>query len=395
MTHASLRIGLLLNPLAGIGGAVGLKGSDGIELQALAKQRSGTPQAAMRTQVFLQQLNTLLGSQTEQIQWFTWAEEMGASALALAGLDAQVLGRSEGPSSGHDSQVAASTLSAEGIDLLVFAGGDGTARDVLLGVNAQTTVLGLPSGVKMHSGVFAISPAAAAEVVAALAVGGLVGRMAREVRDYVPINKSKDEDSLQAPRAVGTQHFGDLWVPESSGFLQQMKIGGMEDESLVVAEITNYMLDEFGADQERAYIFGPGSTCLSIKQAFGIEGTLLGCDVLLPGGDILLDQTAADLLALSQTQRLHLIMSFTRNQGFLFGRGNQQITAELIRQLSGPDDITIVGSRTKLASLDSRALLVDTGDAELDQELSRVYPILTGYDEFLLYRVARDFSPSS
>jgi predicted polyphosphate/ATP-dependent NAD kinase len=386
---------LLLNPLAGIGGAVGLKGSDGIELQALAKQRSGTPQAAMRTQVFLQQLNTLLGSQTEQIQWFTWAEEMGASALALAGLDAQVLGRSEGPSSGHDSQVAASTLSAEGIDLLVFAGGDGTARDVLLGVNAQTTVLGLPSGVKMHSGVFAISPAAAAEVVAALAVGGLVGRMAREVRDYVPINKSKDEDSLQAPRAVGTQHFGDLWVPESSGFLQQMKIGGMEDESLVVAEITNYMLDEFGADQERAYIFGPGSTCLSIKQAFGIEGTLLGCDVLLPGGDILLDQTAADLLALSQTQRLHLIMSFTRNQGFLFGRGNQQITAELIRQLSGPDDITIVGSRTKLASLDSRALLVDTGDAELDQELSRVYPILTGYDEFLLYRVARDFSPSS
>ena len=395
MTHASLRIGLLLNPLAGIGGAVGLKGSDGIELQALAKQRSGTPQAAMRTQVFLQQLNTLLGSQTEQIQWFTWAEEMGASALALAGLDAQVLGRSEGPSSGHDSQVAASTLSAEGIDLLVFAGGDGTARDVLLGVNAQTTVLGLPSGVKMHSGVFAISPGAAAEVVAALAVGGLVGRMAREVRDYVPINKSKDEDSLQAPRAVGTQHFGDLWVPESSGFLQQMKIGGMEDESLVVAEITNYMLDEFGADQERAYIFGPGSTCLSIKQAFGIEGTLLGCDVLLPGGDILLDQTAADLLALSQTQRLHLIMSFTRNQGFLFGRGNQQITAELIRQLSGPDDITIVGSRTKLASLDSRALLVDTGDAELDQELSRVYPILTGYDEFLLYRVARDFSPSS
>ena len=247
----------------------------------------------------------------------------------------------------------------------------------------------------MHSGVFAISPGAAAEVVAALAVGGLVGRMVREVRDYVPINISKDEDSLQAPRAVGTQHFGDLWVPESSGFLQQMKVGGMEDESLVVAEITNYVLDEFGADQERAYIFGPGSTCLSIKQAFGIEGTLLGCDVLLPGGDILRDQTAADLLALSQIQRLHLIMSFTRNQGFLFGRGNQQITADLIRQLSGPDDITIVGSRTKLASLDSRALLVDTGDAELDQELSRVYPILTGYDEFLLYRVAQDFTLSS
>lgn len=395
MTHPSLRIGLLLNPLAGIGGAVGLKGSDGIELQTLAKQRSGTPQAAMRTQVFLQQLKTLLGPKVEQIQWFSWAADMGAAVLAEAGLDAQILGRSEVPSSGHDSQVAASMLSAEGVDILVFAGGDGTARDVLLGVNAETTVLGLPSGVKMHSGVFAISPAAAAEVVAALAVGGLVGRMAREVRDYVPINRSKDEDYLQAPQAVGTQHFGDLWVPESSGFLQQMKVGGMEDESLVVAEITNFILDEFGAGQEQAYVFGPGSTCLSIKQAFGIEGTLLGCDVLLPGGVILQDQTAADLLALSQEQRLHLVMSFTRNQGFLFGRGNQQIAADFIRQLHGPDDITIVGSRTKLASLDGRPLLVDTGDAELDRELSRVYPILTGYDEFLLYRVALDFSPLS
>jgi predicted polyphosphate/ATP-dependent NAD kinase len=131
---------------------------------------------------------------------------------------------------------------------------------------------------------------------------------------------------------------------------------------------------------------------LSIKQAFGIDGTLLGCDVLLPDGGILQDQTAVELLALSHELRLHLVMSFTRNQGFLFGRGNQQITAALIRQLTGPNDITIVGSRTKLASLDGRPLLLDTGDAALDQELSRVYPILTGYDEFLLYRVARDFS---
>ncbi len=395
MTHGTLRIGLLLNPLAGIGGEVGLKGSDGIELQALAKLRSGTPRAAARTEVFLQQLKTLLGGRVEQVQWFTWAQDMGAVVLAQADLDAQVLGRSDGPSSGRDSQIAARTLSAKGIDLLVFAGGDGTARDVLLGVDAQTTVLGLPSGVKMHSGVFAISPGAAAEVVAALAVGGLVGRMAREVRDYVPIHLRNEEDTLQAPRAVGTQHFGDLWVPESSGFVQQMKVGGMEDESLVVAEITNYMLDEFDLKQDQAYVIGPGSTCLSIKQAFGMQGTLLGCDVLLSNGEILQDLTAAELLTLSQQQRLHLVMSFTRNQGFLFGRGNQQISAGLIRQLNGPDDITVVASRTKLASLEGRPLLVDTGDAELDQELTRVYPILTGYDEFLLYRVARDFSPPS
>jgi predicted polyphosphate/ATP-dependent NAD kinase len=160
---------------------------------------------------------------------------------------------------------------------------------------------------------------------------------------------------------------------------------------LAVAEITNYILDEFAASSDRAYIFGPGSTCLSIKQAYGIDGTLLGCDALLPDGSILQDLTATQLLALGKEQNLHLVMSFTRNQGFLFGRGNQQIAAELICQLRLPEDLTIVGSRTKLASLDGRPLLVDTGDMDVDQQLSRVYPILTGYDEFLLYRLARNF----
>ena len=391
MRQTSLRLGLLLNPMAGIGGAVGLKGSDGPEIQALAKQRLGQPQAAQRTQIFLQQMKALLGSQIENIQWLTWADDMGADVLMNEGLAALVLGHGTVPSCGEDSQVAAKTISAEGVDLLIFAGGDGTARDVLLGVDEQTTVLGLPAGVKMHSGVFAISPAAGAEVVASLVVGGLVGRMAREVRDYIPIEQASEEDSGRVKRAVGTQHFGDLWVPESSGFLQQTKVGGMEDEALAVAEITNYILDEFAASRDRAYIFGPGSTCLSIKQAYGIDGTLLGCDALLPDGSILQDLTATQLLALGKEQNLHLVMSFTRNQGFLFGRGNQQIAAELICQLRLPEDLTIVGSRTKLASLDGRPLLVDTGDMDVDQQLSRVYPILTGYDEFLLYRLARNF----
>ena len=118
MRQTSLRLGLLLNPMAGIGGAVGLKGSDGPEIQALAKQRLGQPQAAQRTQIFLQQMKALLGSQIENIQWLTWADDMGADVLMNEGLAALVLGHGTVPSCGEDSQVAAKTISAEGVDLL-------------------------------------------------------------------------------------------------------------------------------------------------------------------------------------------------------------------------------------------------------------------------------------
>lgn len=379
--------------MAGIGGAVGLKGSDGARLQATAKRRQGQPQAALRTAVFLQQLNVLLDGQMRAIEWFTWADDMGSGALLAQEITAHVLGQGASPSSGADTQLAAKKLAEHGIDLLIFAGGDGTARDILLAVDEQTMVLGLPAGVKMHSGVFAISPKAAAEVVVDLLRGGLVGRMAREVRDYVEIEAVTEGESTQIQSAVGTQNYGDLWVPESTGFLQQMKVGGVENESLAVAELTNYILEELALKKDRIVVFGPGSTCLAIKLAHGLEGTLLGCDAVLPDGEKLKDLTSADLLALRNKSALHLVLSFTRNQGFLFGRGNQQISSQLIRKLKISEDLTIVSSRTKLASLKGLPLLVDTGDTELDAELSGIYPILTGYDEFLLYRIAQDFQP--
>jgi predicted polyphosphate/ATP-dependent NAD kinase len=172
-----------------------------------------------------------------------------------------------------------------------------------------------------------------------------------------------------------------------------MKVGGVENESLAVAELTNYILEELALKKDRIVVFGPGSTCLAIKLAYGLEGTLLGCDALLADGEKLKDLTSADLLALRNKSALHLVLSFTRNQGFLFGRGNQQISSQLIRKLKISEDLTIVSSRTKLASLKGLPLLVDTGDTELDAELSGIYPILTGYDEFLLYRIAQDFQP--
>ena len=391
---SALRIALVVNPLAGIGGAGGLQGSDSQAVQDEARRLQGTPRGAERVDIFLQALIQRLGETFGQLTWCTWGGAMGADLLAAFGINAQVLGQPSLPTTANDTQQAVCASCNADIDLLIFVGGDGTARDVLGAVAEHTCVLGLPAGVKMHSGVFAISPNAAADVVAGLAQGSLVGRVAREVRDYVPTvgeaHAVLNTDAGAAPyqQAVVTKRFGELWVPEAGAYLQQMKIGGREDEDLVVQEIVSYFLDHPHLYEDKALVMGPGSTCLAIKQALGLEGTLLGCDVLLPDGSCVDNATSAELAALADAHALHILLSFTRHQGFLLGRGNQQLNAKVLSRLNWQQDVTVLGSRTKLASLAQRPMLVDSGDAELDQRLSGLVSVLTGYDDFLLYRVS-------
>ena len=392
LASSALKIGLVVNPMAGIGGAVGLQGSDGPALQREALKRHGVPRGPERLAVFFHALTERVPGEPAGVKWLTWGGAMGADALDAAGVTAQVLGAPDPHSTATDTRLAIERLCASGIDLLVFVGGDGTARDVLASVSEQTCVLGLPAGVKMHSGVFAISPVAAAEVVAGLVQGQLIGRMARDVRDYVPNTESPATD---AHAAVVTKRYGELWVPEAAGYLQQMKVGGKEDEGLVMQEIASYFLDHPQLYQDKALVLGPGSTNLAIKQALGLNGTLLGCDVLMPDGDFLENATQEQLLALSTDHPLHVVISFTRHQGFLLGRGNQQLSPEVMQGLNWKQNVTVLGSRSKLDTLARRPLLVDTGSATLDAGLCGLVSVLAGYDDYLLYRVSNTLLPDA
>ena len=376
-----MKIGLVINPQSGVGGSVALKGSDGAELQELAKRRDGEPRGVERAHAFLERLLLIIDDLRKELSWKTWGDEMGETVLRSHQVDFEVLGHSDSPTVGADTSEACSVISSAGVDILIFVGGDGTARDVMEGIFPGTLVLGVPSGVKMHSGVFAITPDAAAELIRDLLFGEPIRKVEKEVRDY-DLQKSDENQS------VITKCFGEMWVPDSTPLVQQTKVPGSQDEALLTEEIIAYVVDNISQHREKAIVIGPGRTCLLLKERLGVAGTLLGFDVMLQDEQWLLDVPFSVLKELQNKGAIHVFLSFSRAQGFLLGRGNQQLSAEVLSELSWADDFTILGTLPKLKSLEGRPLRVDTGSRDLNRSFEGLVEISCGYDERVVYQVS-------
>lgn len=312
-----LRVGVIVNPIAGIGGPAALKGSDGVLVQRVALERGAVPRAAERMSAAFAPLL----SRSAELKIVAWGGAMGADALTTLGFDVEILGVPRVPSSATDTIEAARAMLESGIDLLVFAGGDGTACNLADVVPPQVPVIGVPAGVKMHSGVFAVTPRDASDVIIRLLDGGLVAADAAEVRDI-------DEAGLREGR-VATRYHGTLSVPRVGGHLQHVKSAGREVEELVLAEIAETVAERVN-DHHGPLILGPGSTMAAVKRRLGVEPTLLGFDVLQDGRLVAADGDAATLARYAGASTI-LVISFTRGQGFLLGRGNQQLTPAILR----------------------------------------------------------------
>jgi predicted polyphosphate/ATP-dependent NAD kinase len=370
-----LRVGLIVNPVAGLGGTAALKGSDGAETQRLALARGATSRVDERVRAALAPLRDRL----REFEFSTWGGAMGAGVLRACSIESRVIGMPANPSSATDTRAAGRALANERIDVLLFAGGDGTARDLAAVLPLGTPVIGIPSGVKMHSGVFAITPADVGQILLRLQSGGLVAAEVAEVHDV-------DEDALRDGR-VATRYYGELSVPRIGGHLQHVKEGGREVEALVLAEIAESIAERV-MDTRATVALGPGSTVAAVKRRLGIEATLLGFDVWRDGRTVAIDADAATLRAIADAET-KWVLSFTRGQGFLIGRGNQQLTADLLRAIPRRN-LWIAASRTKLLSLDGRPLRVDSGDVDVDRSLRGLIEIVSGYADSLWYRVGND-----
>jgi predicted polyphosphate/ATP-dependent NAD kinase len=378
-----LKLGLIINPLAGLGGSLGHKGSDGPQTRKIASQQAieGEGQDLLtrseeRTSRALQPLSGV----ADTVQLFTWANNMGERVLANSGLLFESLGAQKSQfSDAADTRDAAKAMMGEGVDLILFSGGDGTARDIYDVVGDSLPVLGIPAGVKMHSGVFAVSPEAAGEVILKLALGGLVAIKRAEVRDI-------DEAAFRADK-VRTRFYGEMTVPAEGQFLQHTKIGGREDQDLVAADIAAWVAENMLPDT--LYILGPGSTTAAISEELGVGFTLLGIDLLL-NAELLapdLDENAL-LEHLQQERPAKMVVTAIGGQGHIFGRGNQQLSPAVIRKV-GRENILLVAAKSKITALEGRPLLVDTNDPALDQELQGYWQVTTGYDDQIMYRVGR------
>jgi len=368
-----LNVGLVLNPIAGLGGPAGLKGTDGVVDEAL--RRGSQPRVQGRAREALHDLDNGI------FYWKTLPGEMGETLLEELGLPYEVVGREEiatDETAAADTRRGVELLEAAGIDLLVFAGGDGTASDVVDARRSVPVVLGIPSGVKMHSGVFATSPNAAHGLLAKIAEGEILSIIEAEVRDI-------DEVSFREG-IVKTKYHGELPVPDDLRYMQQTKVGGREVEELVIEE----MAADFIERQEPGvtYIMGSGSTVAGIMAAMGLEATLLGIDVVRDGELVASDVSEQELLALlPEGVKAKILVTVIGGQGHILGRGNQQLSPAVISRV-GTENVEVVATKTKLAALNKRPLLVDTGDEAVNETLRGLRSVITGYEDRVLYRVA-------
>ncbi|WP_417761616.1 ATP-NAD kinase family protein [Shewanella sp.] len=369
--QGKFRLGLIINPLAGLGGSVALKGSDGVAEEAFARgAEAKAPQRAA------QALSALLPF-ADEVELFTAAGELGERVATELGFRSHVLYRGTTlVTTSADTIAAVKAFAAEALDLLLFVGGDGTARDVYSVVDEQQVVLGVPAGVKIHSGVYAITPHAAGKVLELLMKGELVSLMEADVMDI-------DEVAFRAG-TVKARRFGEMRVPAEPRYIQAVKMGGREVDELVLADIAAEVIDQM---EDELFIMGSGSTVAAIMEDLCLPNSLLGVDLVQDKQLIASDLTAKQLLEASKDQPTKLVITLIGGQGHILGRGNQQLSPALIRQI-GKDNIIIVATKTKLKALEGRPLIVDSGDPELDAELCGYYRIVTGYRDYVMYRVA-------
>lgn len=378
MSDRVFKLGLLVNPFAGLGGSVALKGSDGVAQEALA--RGAEPRAPLRMRQALEVLLPLRDS----ICIVTGAGALGETLALEMGFTTQVVYTGAEPSTAADTQALAAMLAdSQKPDLLLFAGGDGTARDVYARVDDTLPVLGVPAGVKIHSGVYAITPHAAGIVVRMLLQGDLVSLMSADVMDI-------DEEAFRQG-TVRARRFGEMTVPAEPRYVQAVKMGGKEVDELVLADIAADVIEQM---DDELFIMGSGSTVAAVMEELGLDNTLLGVDLIQDRELVASDLTAAQLLEYTQansndeqTSQVKLVITLIGGQGHILGRGNQQLSPELIRRV-GKDNIIILATKTKLKALEGRPLIVDSGDPELDREMSGYYRITTGYHDYVMYQVA-------
>ncbi len=368
-------VGFLINPIAGMGGKVGLKGTDGAEILQKARELGAEPMAQTRAKEALK----LIFDMNLEVNWLTVSGSMGEEVLRKVGYgdELEVVHDSPESTTSKDTELACQKFKEKNADLILFCAGDGTARDISNIIKKDIPVLGIPSGVKMFSSVFGVNPRACAELLSGF-VKELYTTREAEVMDI-------DED-LYRKGELSAKLYGYALTPYESTLVQASKsVFSGEDEESSKSEIARYLVELMEEEKDTTFILGAGSTIEAIGKELGIDKTLLGIDVVKNGKLMAKDVNEGKLLEiLDEEDKAMIIVGVIGAQGFVFGRGNQQVSPEVIKKVE-VENIRIVATPHKMSQ--TPVLRVDTGDGQLDGLLAGFNKIIVGYHEMRVAKV--------
>jgi predicted polyphosphate/ATP-dependent NAD kinase len=363
------KVGLIVNPVAGMGGSVGLKGTDE-DMHKKALALGARPVTPKTTKELLTHI-----ARKDRIKLLVAPGGMGEQYVGALGIPFVVVGEIGEETSAEDTWRIARQMVESGAELLVFAGGDGTARDIYDAIGSRIPVVAVPAGVKIFSSVFAVTARAAAEMVDAFIEG--IGFKEEEVLDI-------DEGAFREDR-LASKLYGYLVVPEVRRFLQPGKAASSVGRSSVESkeEIAAHVVEAM--DPETLYLLGPGTTLKAITDKMGLAKTLLGVDAVYAGTLLGRDLNEKGILRLFRNyEKRKIVVTPIGGNGFIFGRGSKPFTPEVIKQV-GRKNIIVVGTKDKVNQLD--CLRVDTGDVEVDEMLCGYLKATVGYREGVMVKV--------
>jgi predicted polyphosphate/ATP-dependent NAD kinase len=364
----ALKIGFVVNPIAGMGGRVGLKGTDGVVDKA---KELGAKAVAPKKAI--EMLGDFLSNYTDDVFWVTCSKEMGYNELKKAGAkNIEIIYDSKKNLTGsEDTQKACKIFLEKNVDIIVFCGGDGTARDVFSAVKNKIPILGVPSGVKMHSAVFGINTEASAKMLHEFINNRLTIGDA-EIMDLDEVRYRKGEWNIKL-FGVAKGIVEPTYIQVGKATFESVSDNAIKDE------LAEHIEDELKENSDFLYLFGSGGTIEYIAEKLGFKNTLLGIDAVYNGQVVGLDLNEEKILKLlDKYPKTKVILSPIGAQGFILGRGNLQLSPRVIKKI-GLDNIIVVSTPSKLAS--TPKIRVDTGDKKLDKmfEEHEFMMIVIGY----------------
>lgn len=367
------RVGLIVNPIAGMGGTVALKGTDGERILKKAIELGAERKAPGKMVRALEEIIPL----KDEVEFLTCSGDMGENQAKALNFNYKVVFEIHDKITREDHTIlAAERLLEEGVDLIIFAGGDGTARDVYKATKGKGVVIGVPAGVKIHSPVYAINPSMAGKLAADYISGRVVKVKEVEVMDI-------DEDAFRQ-NLVRTKLYGYLNIPDEERLCQNKKAPTPLSDKVAKESAAQYIIDNMVDDL--VYILGPGSTTEPIMRNLGLENTLLGVDIIRNKKLVMNDATEKDILKIVKTNMCKIVITPIGGQGFLFGRGNHQLSHKVISTV-GKENIIVLATEGKIRELKFQPFYVDTGDETVDNLMKGYIRVIIGYGQEMMYKI--------